>query len=73
MNPPVRDPASSDTQIIVTWTALTGATETGGATLRSYRLFWDNGSGGVDWYPLLGYTVPTLVTEFTVTSALVGG
>jgi hypothetical protein len=73
MNPPVRDPASSDSQIVVAWTALTAAADTGGSTIRSYRLFWDAGSSGADWYPLLGDTVATLVTQFTVTSSLVGG
>jgi hypothetical protein len=73
MNAPVRDAASSDSQIIVTWTALTAAADTGGAPISSYRLFWDDGSGGTAWYPLLGHTSATLETEFTVTTALVGG
>ena len=34
MNAPVRDPSSSDTQIMVTWTALTNASETGASVIQ---------------------------------------
>lgn len=73
MNDPVRDPDSSDSQIIVEWAALSGAADTGGATVTSYGLEWDSGTGGTTWSELAGHTVATLATSFTVTSGLVAG
>ena len=73
MNDPVRDPDSSDSQIIVEWDALSGAADSGGATVTSYGLEWDSGSGGSTWTELAGHTVATLATTFTVTSGLVAG
>lgn len=73
MNDPVRDPDSSDSQIIVEWAALSGAADTGGATVTSYGLEWDAGTGGSTWSELAGHTVATLATTFTVTSGLVAG
>jgi hypothetical protein len=73
MNDPVRDADSSDSQIIVSWDALTEATDTGGATVTSYGLEWDSGTNGATWSELAGHTVATLATSFTVTSGLIAG
>jgi hypothetical protein len=73
MNAPVRDASSSESQIVVTWTALSGDAETGGASILSYILEWDEGSGGADWEVLTGHTVKTLSTSFTISSGLVPG
>lgn len=73
MNDPVRDPDSSDSQIIVEWDPLTVEADTGGATVVSYGLEWDAGTDGATWSELAGHTVATLATSFTVTSGLVAG
>lgn len=58
--------ASTDTEITVSWTALT-APATGNSDILSYNLFWDNGSGTVDIE-----LTDSLVTSYTV-SGLTGG
>jgi hypothetical protein len=73
MNDPVRDSDSSDSQIIVSWDALTAEADTGGATVTSYGLEWDSGTSGATWSELAGHTVATLATSFTVTSGLTAG
>jgi hypothetical protein len=73
MGAPVRDPDSSDSQIIATWSTLSGDAYTGGALIISYGLEWDEGSSGSAWAELTGHTVRTLATSFTVTSGLTAG
>jgi hypothetical protein len=74
MNAPVRDPSSSDSQIVVTWEPLTAGADTGDATILSYGLEWrEGGDPAATWTPLAGHTTQTLVTTFTVTSALTPG
>jgi hypothetical protein len=73
MEAPVRDSDSSDSQIIVTWSPLSGEAYTGGALIISYGLEWDEGSSGSSWEELTGHTVRTLATSFTVTSGLTAG
>ena len=73
MYPPIRDPASSDSQVVLTWSPLTAEADTGGAIILSYGLEWDAGSEGVSWTALAGFTVRTLVPTFTVSTGLVPG
>jgi len=44
MNPPQRDPATNDKQIMLFWTHITSEEHTGGSAILSYGLEWDNGS-----------------------------
>jgi hypothetical protein len=44
MNPPQRDPATNDKQIMIFWTHITSEEHTGGSAILSYGLEWDNGS-----------------------------
>jgi hypothetical protein len=77
MHAPVRDASSSDTQIVLTWSTLTGDADTGGATILSYGLEWDagttGGAGGQVWSYLSGHTVRSLTTTFTISSGLTAG
>lgn len=73
MAQPTRDPSSSDSSIVVTWNALSGDAETGGAGIISYGLEWDNGTSGASWVELMGHTVRTVATTFTVTTGLTAG
>jgi Fibronectin type III domain len=50
----------------VDWTALTG-TSTGGSTILTYNLYWDNNSGS----PTL-FLLDSLVTSETITGLTVG-
>jgi len=65
MSTPTQGP-SSDTDIVVTWSALT-LTATGNSDILSYNLYWDNGSGTTNIE-----LTDSLVTSFTV-SGLTGG
>ena len=67
MSPPVVDPASTDTQIVLTWPTLSGALATGNSPIISYNLYWDAGTGT----PNIELT-DSLITSFTVLS-VVGG
>jgi hypothetical protein len=72
------DPASTDdTQIVVSWDALTTEAEVGGpsATITSYNLQWDDGTGGAsesDWVDLVGISPLSLLTSHTITTANAG-
>jgi hypothetical protein len=68
MSAPTRGSATSETQIEVSWTALTSSTQTGGATILSYNLQWDAGTNQATWYNLIGSTTASTVTTLTVTS-----
>jgi hypothetical protein len=72
MNAPVRDPASSESQIIVTWAALTAVVDTGGSPIISHGLEWSADGAGT-WVALTGQTVRTLTTTFTVSTGLTTG
>lgn len=41
-------PSTDDSQIEVTWSALSGI-DTGYDSITRYTVFWDNGSSGTDW------------------------
>lgn len=47
-DPLAEGPATSDSQIEVTWDALVDP-YTGYDTITKYQILWDNGSNGVDW------------------------
>jgi hypothetical protein len=73
MNAPVRDASSSDSQIVLTWSALSTDDHTGGSSILSHGLEWDAGTAGATWTELAGFTVRTLATTFTVSSGLTAG
>lgn len=53
MSLPTRDAATSETQLVVNWAALTGDS-TGGDVIDSYHLQWDSNTNGVAWTDLKG-------------------
>jgi hypothetical protein len=53
----------SDTQIVVSWTALSSSVDMGGASIVTYELLWDNGSGSAT--PSISLS-SSLTTTFTV-------
>lgn len=56
----------------MTWVQLTGD-QTGGAPILSYYLQWDNGSNGADWFDVVGFNDPYLLSAFIVSSEVYGG
>jgi hypothetical protein len=66
--------ATSTTQISVEFTALTTATQYGGASVDSYHLQWDSGTSGGTWTDLIGQDGSyQLLTTHTVTGVAGGG
>lgn len=58
-----RGSATSETQIEVNWSALTG-TDTGGSSIDTYNLQWDAGTNGATWTDIHG----ALGSESTLTT-----
>ena len=58
---------------MVSWTALDGASSTGGLPIVSYHLEFDQGSGeptgGASWQSLVGDPSPSLLLAYTVSGA----
>lgn len=69
MNAPIKDPSSTESQIVVTWSPLTLPADTGDSTILSYNLEWDFGSG---YQSLIGLSTNSLATSFTVSSVSAG-
>jgi len=68
---PTMDATTTNTQIVVDWSALTTA-ESGYSDAISYNLYWDSGSDGLSYTSLVGelslstsvtYTISTGITE----------
>lgn len=57
----------------VDWTALTGSTDTGGLSITSYNLEYDQGSGepagGASWSSLVGSPSASLLLTYTLNGA----
>jgi hypothetical protein len=70
---PTRGDATTPAEVEVQWTALTGASSTGGLAITSYHLEYDRGSGespgGASWQSLLGDPSASLLLEYTATGA----
>jgi hypothetical protein len=72
MSAPTSGPATSTTQLVVDFTALTGDQATGGAAIDSYNLQWDQGTG--TWVDLVGQDgAYQLLTTYSVSSGVAGG
>ena len=73
MSAPTRGSQTSETQVEVEWTALTAVDDLRGSVITSYHLQWDEGTTGVSWYDLTGFSMFYLGTSFIVTSGLLPG
>jgi hypothetical protein len=63
---------TTTTQLAVDFVALTSGADTGGSTIDSYNLQWDQGTGA--WVDLFGEDgAYQLLTTYTVTSGVTGG
>jgi hypothetical protein len=63
---------TSISSITVDYLEVTGYA-TGGATILSYELQWDQGPNVATWVTLVGFDSDSLATQFTVPTTLVGG
>jgi hypothetical protein len=69
MGTPVEDSATSSTQVVTTWTALSSTVDIGGTAITSYELDWDAGTAQGTWTALVGYASPDTSTTFTVANS----
>lgn len=51
-----RGATTSDTQVVLTWTDLTLAADTGSSVITNYKVYFDNGDGAATTFTLLGST-----------------
>lgn len=51
-----RGAATSDTQVVLTWTGLAANADTGSSAITNYKLYYDNGDGAATTFTLLGST-----------------
>jgi hypothetical protein len=65
-----RGAATSDTQVVLTWTGLTVDADTGSSAIINYKLYYDNGDGAATTFSLLGSTGGA--TSFTQNSGAGG-
>ena len=69
---PSEGATTNDSQIEITWTALSGI-DAGFDTVTRYQLYWDNGSSGIDWVLLATQNQPTFTHSFTKVTGIKSG
>lgn len=72
MSAPSSGSSTSSSQIEVTWTALTTAAETGGASITSYHLQWDAGTN-TTWSDVVGLSPSYTSTSVILSTSIVSG
>lgn len=65
--------ATSNTQIVIDWTALTTSAQKGGAEILSYNVYWNQGSLVDEWVALVGENSNYLSTSYIVSSGVTEG
>jgi len=62
----------SETQVSVSWAALTSPTN-GDSTILSYNLQWDNNTNGSNWYDLIGASPDSVALTYTKSTGISAG
>lgn len=57
--------SGDQTQITLSWTALSSSADTGNSAITAYQLYWDNGSGSTSVLIYSGTGTTTTVTGLT--------
>ena len=70
---PTKNAGTSDTQVVVDWTAVSTSPGNGGSTVLTYNLQWDAGTSGATWTNLLGSSSDSLLTSYTKTTDITSG
>lgn len=73
MSNPVRANGSTESQIVVSWTAPSTTSETGGSAITAYELLWDAGDGATPDTVLVALSSLSTDTSYSVTSGLTEG
>lgn len=68
-----RGAATDETQIEMTWSAVSGTTNTGGETITQYEVYWDYGSSGANYVLLYTDSSPFQYTYTQVTTGITSG
>ena len=71
MYAPEEGSSTSSTQIEVTWQAITSNAHTGGGSIISYQLDWDQGTSS--WTDLQGLSSDSTALTYTISSGLTAG
>lgn len=67
-----RGAASSNLQLELVWLPLTTFVQTGGVSILSYELDWDNGLNQNVWNPLVGYSSAFTGLSYITTDVTAG-
>jgi len=67
-----RGSSTSDTAVVIDWTAL-ASPENGGTAVLGYALYTDDAGGGATWTEVIGYTSVYSGTTFTLTGGVSAG
>lgn len=65
MQVPTKGPGTDQTQIEVVWQQLTGD-DTGGSSIISYNLRWDNDGSETEFVELVGESQSYIQTSYTI-------
>jgi hypothetical protein len=72
MTAPTSGSQTTESQIEVTWTAMT-APSNGGSAILSYHLQWDAGTSGTTWTDVVGLSPSYTSTSIILSTGIVGG
>lgn len=72
MAAPTRGSATSTTELVVNWVALSSP-QNGDSTIYTYNLEWDAGTAGVTFTSIHGFAPYSLVTTYTRSTDVVAG
>jgi hypothetical protein len=73
MSAPTSGSSTTDTQIEVTWSAVSSAPANGGSAITSYHLQWDAGTSGVTWTDVIGLSPSYTGTSYIVSTSVTAG
>jgi len=73
MSTPANGASTSESQIEVTWSALSTAPSNGGSAVTSYNLQWDSGTSGVTWTDVVGLAPAYTSTSIILTTGITAG
>jgi hypothetical protein len=73
MDAPTRGSGTTPSLLQLEWTPPATDATRGGATITSYNIQWDAGTGGLEWYHLLGQSSDSLDETLDITTGVTGG
>ncbi len=70
---PSRNTATTTSQLVIDWTAITADAATGGSAITSYGVYWDAGTSGSSYVALAGVASTYTSTTYTQSTGITAG